>query len=122
MDRKSWLTMIYREANQFIQRHANKDGKMSETEVDEYEPELHQQVQQSLIACDSLEDVIKYSLLKNPPPDLWYGENSWPHVLVGVASVCLAHDVKGIVLKILAGELPRADPNQIIEPPCEGIE
>ncbi len=109
MERKEWLTMVYREANLFLERHANQDGKLSATEVDELEPELHCQIQEVLKTAEDLEDIIKFSLTKNPPPDLWYGENNWQSVLIAVASLCLLYDVKGIILKILDGELPRTD-------------
>jgi hypothetical protein len=121
LDRKRWLTTVYREANLFIERHANKDGRLTPTEVEEYDPELHEQIQGTLKECDYLEDIVKHSLLKNPPPDLWYGESNWQHVLIGVAAACLAHDVKGIVLKILAGDLPKADAKSIVDPPDEDM-
>jgi len=107
MDRKQWLTMVYREANLFIERNSSLDGKLTEAELDGMEPELHTQVQEVLRTCDSVEDVIKYSLLKDPSPDLWYGEGSWPRVLVSVASACLVHDVMGVARKILSGDLPK---------------
>jgi hypothetical protein len=116
MDRKQWLTMVYREANIFIERHGGKDGKLSEVEVDEYEPELHQQIQEVLGSVDHLEDIIKNSLLRNPPPDLWYGENEWHHVLAAVASSCLLYDVKGVVIKILDGSLPRTPSEKLLDP------
>lgn len=107
MDRKQWLTLVYREANRFIEQHGGAEGRLSATEVDELEPELHAQVQEVLKECECLEDLIKHSVLKDPSPDLWYGEGIWQHVLASVASACLVHDVKGIAEKILAGELPR---------------
>jgi len=113
MERKQWLTLVYREANVFLERYAPPDGSLTPAEVDELEPELHQQLQEVLGRVDSLEDLIKFSLLKNPPPDLWYGEGIWQHVLVAVASTCLLHDIKGIVLKIIEGVLPRAPSKQI---------
>ena len=113
MDRKDWLTMVYREANLFIEQHSGADGKLTETEVDELEPELHAQLQEVLKTTEDLEDIIKFSLLRNPPPDLWYGENNWQGVLVAVASLCILHDVKGIIGKIILGELPRTDSNSI---------
>ena len=121
MERNKWLTMVYREANRFIEQHSDADGKLTPTEVEEYEPELHQQLQETLKGCDSLEDIIKHSLLNNPTPDLWYGESNWQHVLVGVSSACLVHDVKGVVLKILAGDLPKADADRIVDPPDEDM-
>lgn len=106
MDRKKWLMMVYREANLFIERNTHAEGSLTETEVDELMPELNAQLQELLSSVDELEDVVKYSLLKNPPPDLWYGENQWSRVLIAVATTCLMHDVKGVVLKILDGTLP----------------
>ena len=115
MERKQWLTMIYREANIFIERHA-PDGKLSETEVEELEPELYDQLKEVIGGVDHLEDLIKHSLLKNPPPDLWYGENEWSHVVAAVASCCLVHDVNGVILKILAGELPSTPSEKLLDP------
>ncbi|HEY3324553.1 MAG TPA: hypothetical protein VGP72_29140 [Planctomycetota bacterium] len=116
MERKKWLTMVYREANIFLEHHAPEDTTLTPTEVDELEPELSQQVQEILSNVDYLEDIIKFSLLKNPPPDLWYGEGNWQHVLVAVASTCLTFDVKGVVLKILEGELPRTPSQTLLDP------
>jgi len=116
MDRKQWLTMIFREANLFLETQAPETGKLSETELEELEPELHGQLKEVFHRIDHLEDVIKHSLLKNPPPDLWYGENEWPHVLAAVASACLVHDVSGVILKISAGELPRVASHTLMEP------
>ncbi|MCY3023199.1 MAG: hypothetical protein NTW87_29835 [Planctomycetota bacterium] len=115
MDRREWLTTVYREANLFLDRQSPKDGTLTAAEVDELEPELHQQLQEVLGSVDSLEDVIKHSLLRNPPPDLWYGEQDWRHVLVAVASACLLHDVKGVVHKIVEGVLPRLQPGAMLD-------
>ncbi|MGD0088442.1 MAG: hypothetical protein ABSE73_00850 [Planctomycetota bacterium] len=114
MERKQWLMLVFREANLFLEKHTPPGGKLTAAEVDELEPELHGQLQEVLAATESLEDVIKHSLLKSPPPDLWYGESNWQHVLVGVASACLLHDVKGIVHKIIEGALPRTPPAQLL--------
>ena len=119
MDRKQWLTLVYREANLFIERNtpsnSNGNGTLTATEAEELIPELSQQLQEVLSGVDSLEDVVKHSLLKNPPPDLWYGENHWSRVLIGVASACLLHDVKGIAIKILDGELPATPSAQLLD-------
>ncbi len=125
MDRKQWLTLVYREANRFIEAHGGADGRLSETEVSELEPELHAQIQEVLKECESLEDLIKYSLLKDPSPDLWYGEGIWQHVLASVASACLVHDVQGVAEKILAGELPRMPSGNLnvqAPEPADGME
>ncbi|MBI3829821.1 MAG: hypothetical protein HY291_09905 [Planctomycetes bacterium] len=107
MDRKEWLTMVYREANLFLERNGTAGSRMTEAEIDEMEPELHAQVQEVLRTCESLEDIIKFSLLKDPSPDHWYGEGNWPRVLASVAAACLVHDVKGVAQKILDGDLPQ---------------
>ena len=69
---------------------------------------MHDQLKEVIGSVDHLEDLIKHSLLKNPQPDLWYGEGEWQHVVGAVASACLIHDVKGIAIKILEGALPKA--------------
>ena len=107
--------MIYREANIFLERHA-PGGKLTETEMEELEPELHDQLKEVIGGVDRLEDLIKHSLLKNPPPDLWYGENEWPHVLAAVSSCCLIHDVKGVIMKIAEGKLPRTPSEKLLDP------
>jgi hypothetical protein len=115
MDRKQWLMLVYREANLFLEHHTPAGAKLTAVEVDELEPELHQQLQEVLAGADSLEDVVKHSLLRSPPPDLWYGESNWQHVLVAVASACLLHDVKGVILKIVEGTLPRISTAQLLD-------
>ena len=116
MDRKQWLTLVYREANLFLERHGGAEGKLAPDEVEDLEPELHAQLQEVLRASEHLEDIVKFSLLKNPPPDLWYGDGNWQHVLGAVASACLLHDVQGVALKILSGDLPRTASGQLLEP------
>lgn len=116
MDRKQWLSTVYREANVFLERHSPEGKTLSPTEIEEMEPELHGQVQEVLARTDSLEDIIKHSLMRDPSPDLWYGEGSWQRVLAAVAAACLAHDVKGVAIKISEGALPRTDPNKMFEP------
>jgi hypothetical protein len=116
MDRKQWLTTVYREANIFIERNSPNEGELSPSEIDELEPELHQQIKELLGSIDNPEDLIKYSLLKHPPADLWLGENNWQHVVIAVAGACLMHDVKGVVLKILDGSLPKTPSATLLEP------
>jgi len=116
MDRKKWLTLVYREANLFIERNTPRDGTLTPAEVDELEPELNQQLQEVLRSVEHPEDLLKHSLLKTPPPDLWYGESNWQHVLLAVASACLLHDVKGVVHKILEGALPQTPSGQLQDP------
>ena len=115
MDRKQWLMLVYREANLFVENNTPAGKKLTAAEVDELEPELHKQIQEVLASADCLEDIIKHSLLKSPPPDLWYGESNWQHVLVAVASACLLHDVKGVILRIVAGVLPRLSAAQLLD-------
>jgi len=116
MDRKQWLTLVYREANLFLEKNTPTDGTLSEDEIDELEPELNDQLRQILGRVDHLEDLIKYSLLKNPAPDLWYGENEWQHVVAAVSSSCLLYDVKGVALKILEGSLPATPSEKLLDP------
>ena len=113
MDRKQWLTIVYREANLFIERHTPSGGALTPAELDDLEPELNQQLQEILCHAEQPEDLIKYSLLKNPPPDLWYGESNWQRVVLAVAAACLLHDVKGVAQKILEGELPQTPSAQL---------
>jgi hypothetical protein len=116
MDRKQWLTMLYREANLFLEHHDQPGAALTPEDLEELEPELDAQLREVLRTCDSLEDLIKHSVLKEPAPELWREQEEWGGVLVSVASACLRHDVKGILLKILAGELPRAPSGNIQDP------
>ncbi len=59
MDRKQWLTTVYREANIFIERNSPNDAELSPSEIDELDPELHQQIQELLGSIDHPEDLIK---------------------------------------------------------------
>ena len=115
MDRKQWLTMLYREANLFLEHH-DEDGRLTVPELDELEPELHAQLQEVLRTSDSLEDLIKHSLLRAPPPQLWQDADEWGAVLARVASACLLYDARGVIVKTLEGELPRTSSQTIHEP------
>lgn len=116
VDRKQWLTMIYREANLFLERNGGKDRSVTPERLAELEPELDAQLQEVLETTDHLEDLVKHSVLRDPPEELWRSEDDWQRVLIAVAGACLAHDVRGVVVKILAGELPRLDSGKIHEP------
>jgi hypothetical protein len=113
MDRREWLTIVYREANRFLERYDPSGNSLDEEKLAELEDKLRDQLQHVLAECDSLEDIIKHSLLKSPPSDIWRDEESWERVLIGVAAECLFHDVRGITLKILRGELERVPSDDI---------
>ena len=114
MDRKVWLTMVYREANLFLERHG-AESEVTLAQVDELEPELHEQVQSILVDCELLEDFVKYSVLRTPDPSLWRKEESWERVMIGVATACLVYDVQGVAKKILARDLPRLSSSTLHE-------
>jgi hypothetical protein len=116
MDRKQWLTMLYREANLFLENHGEPGTVLTPEDLEELEPELDAQLREVLRTSGSLEDLIKHSVLREPPPELWREQEEWGGVLVSVAAACLRHDVGGILLKILAGELPRAPSGSIQDP------
>jgi hypothetical protein len=109
MERREWLAILYREANLFLERHGRSGagGELRPEELDDFEPELHAQAAQALRESEHLEAFIKYSLLRDPSPELWRGENRWESAVLAVAAACLAHDLKGVAAKIMAGELPR---------------
>jgi hypothetical protein len=107
MDRKQWLTMIYREANLFIEHHDEPNAGLKAEDLEELESELDAQLTEVLRTCDNLEDLIKHSVLRAPPQELWQAEEEWQSVLINVATACLRNDVKGVICKILSGELPR---------------
>lgn len=122
MDRKQWLTLIYREANKFVEKMDQSVKPVGVTDLEELEPEIHAQIQEVLRATEHLEDLIKHSLLKDPPRELWQNERDWNLVLVAVAGTCLTYDVKGVVDKILSGDLPRSPSQNFIPPEGESSE
>ena len=115
MERKQWLTVIYREANIFLERNTPRDGTLAAGELDDLEPELSAQLQELLNTIDYPEDLIKHSLLRHPSPDLWYGESDWQRVVLTVALACLVHDVKGVAQKIVEGVLPKTDSDKLLD-------
>ncbi|MCZ7644843.1 MAG: hypothetical protein M5U26_06100 [Planctomycetota bacterium] len=106
MERSQWLTMLYREANLFLERARAQRPDVQVADLDELEPELHEQVQEILRATDELEDLLKFSVLRDPPPDAWRSAETWQQALIGAATACVVYDVLGIAKKILAGDLP----------------
>lgn len=115
MDRKQWLTVVYREANIFLERNTPANGVLTLADLNDLEPELSQQLQELLATTGHPEDLIKHSLLRTPPPDLWYGESNWQRVVLAVALCCLTHDVKGVAAKIIEGVLPRTDSEKLLD-------
>jgi len=107
MERKQWLTTIYREANLFIEHHDEPGRPLGPGDLEDLEPELDAQLTEVLRTCDHLEDLIKHSVLRAPPMEQWQNEEEWQGVLINVAVACLRNDVKGVICKILSGELPR---------------
>jgi hypothetical protein len=116
LERKQWLTMLYREANLFIEKYEREGQNLSVGDIREMEPELHAQLQEIISNVDYLPDLVKYSLLKDPSAELWRGEKNWDRVLLNVASACVLHDVQGILWKILDGSLPRTPSTQLLDP------
>ena len=116
MDRKQWLTVIYREANLFIEHHDEPGSALQPEDLEPLEPELEAQLMEVLRTCDHLEDLIKHSVLRAPPLELWQNEEEWPSVLVNIAAACLRNDVKGVICKILSGELPRVASHTLHDP------
>lgn len=113
MERKQWLTMLYREANLFIEQHDEPANTLSAEDLEDLEPELDAQLSEILRTCDHLEDLIKHSVLRVPPQELWQAEEEWQGVLINVATACLRNDVKGVICKILSGELPRVESHSL---------
>ena len=116
MERKQWLTVLYREANLFIEKYEREGHKLDVDDIPEMEPELNAQLQEIITNVDHLPDLIKYSLLKDPSPELWRGEKNWDRVVLNVASACVLHDVQGVLWKILDGSLPRTPSSQLMDP------
>ena len=117
MDRREWLTLIYREANRFVKDHRKliADITADSRDIQDLQPTLWKQLRQCLTDADTLNDFIKFSLLKEPEPELWRDETHWEGVLVGVSLACLSHDVLGIIARIIDGELPETDPDTIMD-------
>ena len=116
MERKQWLTLLYREANLFLENQEREGNNVGIADLEELEPALHSQLSELRSNVDHLEDLVKYSLLKDPMPDLWQGEKAWGHVLLNVAAACLLHDVKGVIVKIVEGTLPRTPSAKLLDP------
>jgi hypothetical protein len=115
LDRREWLTTIYREANVFVQNNpkAIADITSNNMDIDEIKPALEKQLKSILVDAESLEDFVKFSLLRDPDPAIWQQEATWERALISVATECLSYDVLGIVVKLIDGELPRTDPLMI---------
>ena len=70
-----------------------------------------------LISVDDLWDLIRHSSLEDPPPELWRDADDWTSVLVRVAFACFTHDLARNAEGILAGRLPRIDPDKLVSAP-----
>jgi hypothetical protein len=130
MNREEWLTIIIREANRFVREHdhalreawaRDKDISSLGRELDDH---VHQVMQdQEMLETEDLWGLIRHSNLQSPPAYLWKDADEWQSVVVRVAYACFAYDLGYNVEQILAGNLPKVDPGQMIfRPPAGGDE
>lgn len=117
MDRREWLTLIYREANIFIRDNANLVEAMTANNLDSdtLRPALMQQLSNILSESQYPEEFIRFSLLEDPDSEFWQNEPTWERVVISVSMECVMYDVMGLVLKIVDGELPRSSPDSIVD-------
>lgn len=121
MDRTEWLTIIIRETNRFVSAHeqALKEAWKRDGTVDTLGEKIDDHVHEvmtdhELINDDDLWGLIRWSNLRRPPPVLWRDAEDWPSVLVRVAYACFAFDLARYSEQIVAGKLPRVEPEQMI--------
>ena len=118
MDRNEWLTLIIREANRFVIEHEAelKAAHEADGDLEALGAELDRHVHSVLVSVEDLWDLIRHSGLEDPPPELWQDADDWTSLLVRVAFACFAHDLGHNAEEIIAGRLPRIDPDQLVSP------
>jgi len=115
MDKKAYLALVHREANVLVREH-ERDLRAAEDDPEmgaQLTSILEQQLGEILSDVDHLEDVLKWSELREIAPRLWRDSHSWQGVVIGAAMAALVHDVRACAMRILAGELPRLQNIQI---------
>lgn len=101
--------MVHREANVLLNERGGEfaEALTAGTASHELDSAIEGQVQEILSDIDHLEDVMKWSELREPAPPLWRSAETWQGVMIGAAMAALAHDVRACASRILMGQLPR---------------
>lgn len=112
MEKKDFLALVLREANLFVDEHENALRSALSSGDDTPLPEelqtaLEAQLREILIEADYLEDILKWSSIKEPPKVFWGEASSWQEALTGAALGALAGEVLTYAKRILSGQLPR---------------
>ncbi len=111
MEERNYVAIVLREANTFLNGNepAVRAAVADEGWTLELDDLLERQLQEVLIGAEHLEDIVKFSDLKEPDPVFWRDATDWQGVLAGVAAAALAHDVRRRVHDLIDGKLPRMD-------------
>ena len=117
MEEKSYLALVLREANAFVNAHERAlkkaQGAFGDGLGAELGAALEEQLKSALVDVDHLEDVLKHSGLRDVPAGLWRDAESWQEVLASAAMAALAHDVASRARDIIEGRVPRMDNIQL---------
>jgi hypothetical protein len=108
MDRTTYLALVHREANLLLDEREPlvRQAASGEHPADELAEALERQLTEIVSEVDHLEDVLKWSDLRDVDPALWRHAESWQGVLIGAAMAALVHDVRACAARIVGGELP----------------
>ena len=110
MEKRSYLALVLREANAFVNVHeAELRGGSGGGTDERLRDALDEQLKDALVDVDHLEDVLKHSGLREVPPGLWRTAERWGEVLASAAMAALAHDVLARARDIVEGRIPRMD-------------
>jgi len=117
MEKKQYLALVLREANAFVNAHEAaleaSGGVIDAASGKALVAALEGQLKAALVEADHLEDVLKWSDLKDVRPEVWRGAEEWSEVLAGAAMAALAHDVAARASDIAQGRMPRMDNIQL---------
>lgn len=113
MEKGQYLALVLREANAFVNAHEKalraSGGVIDETLGDA----LEEQLKAVLVEADYLEDVLKWSELRDVPREVWRGAEDWSEVVAGAAMTALAYDVAARARDIAQGRMPSMDNIQL---------
>ena len=111
MEKRQYIALVLREANVFLRGNesAVRAALSREGWDSGLDTLLEKQLQDVLVGVEYLEDIVKFSGLEAPDPELWRDADDWQGVLAGVAAAALAHDVRKRTLDITGGRIPRME-------------
>lgn len=111
MEKRQYIALVLREANVFLggnESAVRAAGRSGDWNAD-LDTLLERQLQDVLVGVEYLEDIVKFSGLEAPDPELWRDADDWQGVLAGVAAAGLAHDIRMRALDIIDGRIPRME-------------